>query len=113
MRRVGLAVARGVVTALLGDPAEAAALLRAHRHDAPGLGGSGAQRDLLARIAVDAALAAGDGAGAEAMLLDRALERVSGAWEASRLGRIARLRRQAARPRALPAAPILLRVGFA
>ncbi len=118
MGRVGLGVVRGVLAALLGDPAEAAALLRAHRHDVQALGGSNAQRDLVHRIAVDAALAAGDAEEAERALLDRALSRVAGAWEAARLARIAAIRSRAARrrsasPRRPEGASLLLHASFA
>ncbi|WP_372624294.1 hypothetical protein [Falsiroseomonas sp.] len=119
MGRVGLAVARGVVTALLGDPAEAAALLRAHRGEVPALGGSNAQRDLVERITLDATLAAGDAEGAFGQLLERAARRAGGTWEAQRAARIRGARRMAARrtdelrpstPRRFPA---LIRGGFA
>jgi tetratricopeptide (TPR) repeat protein len=119
MERVGLAVVRGVVGALLGEPVEAAALLRAHRHDVQGLGGSNAQRDLVHRIGVDAALAAQQANAAECALAERAVSRISGAWEAMRLERIAALRRRAARRGRSGAVahhagmPALLHVSFA
>ncbi len=115
----GLGVVRGVLAALLGDPAEASALLRLHRNEVQALGGSNAQRDLVQRIAVDAALAAGDAADAERALINRAVSRVAGAWEAARLARIGAVRRRAAhRGRFVPSAPplrapSLLRAGFA
>lgn len=102
MGRVGLGVVRGVLAALLGDPAEAAALLRVHRNEVQALGGSNAQRDLVHRIAVDAALAAGDAEEAERALIERAVSRVAGAWEAARLARIGAIRRRAARGRSAP-----------
>jgi hypothetical protein len=119
MARVGLPVVRGVVGALLGDPAEAATVLRAHRNEVQALGGSNAQRDLVHRIGVEAALAAQDGAEAERALVERAASRASGAWEAARLARLAAMRRRSPR-RVRPSAarpgsgmPALLRVGFA
>lgn len=97
MGRVGLGVVRGVLAALLGDPGEAAALLRLHRNEVQALGGSNAQRDLVHRLAVDAALAAGDAEPAEEALIERAVSRVAGAWEAARVARTGAIRRRAAR----------------
>jgi hypothetical protein len=96
MGRVGLGVVRGVLAALLGDPAEAAALLRVHRNEMQALGGSNAQRDLVHRIAVDATLATGDAEGAERALIERAVSRVAGTWEAAQIARIGAIRRRAA-----------------
>jgi tetratricopeptide (TPR) repeat protein len=106
MERVGVGVVRGVLAALLGDPAEAAALLRVHRNEVQALGGSNAQRDLVLRIAVDAALVAGDADEAECALFERAVSRVAGAWEAARLARIRAIRQPAARGRLAPRQPI-------
>ncbi|HEV7266133.1 MAG TPA: hypothetical protein VGN83_14615 [Falsiroseomonas sp.] len=119
MGRVGLAIVRGVLGALLGDPAEAASLLRMHRNEVQGLGGSNAQRDLVHRIAVDAALAASDADEAEQALIERAVSRVAGAWEAARIARIADFRRRStrrgrpARTREVSGESLLLHASFA
>lgn len=106
MGRAGLGLVRGVLAALLGDPAEAASLLRAHRGETAALGGSNAQRDLVQRIAADAALAAGDAEAAEQVLMERAVSRVAGAWEAARLARIGAVRqRLSGRPHRAPGRP--------
>jgi tetratricopeptide (TPR) repeat protein len=118
MGRVGLAVARGVVTALLGDPGEAAALLRAHRSQVQALGGSNAQRDLVERVTIDAMLAAGDAETAFGCLLERDARRAGGSWEAQRSARIRGVSRKAPHPTepshpAPERRPVLLRSSFA
>jgi hypothetical protein len=97
--RLGLPAARAIAAAIGGDPAEAKALFAQTRRDLPRIGGSHAQRDLFARIALDAALAAGDAAATVAQLAERATRRAPGAWETSCAQR---LRSTAARPDAPP-----------
>jgi tetratricopeptide (TPR) repeat protein len=105
LHRLGLDVMRGVVAAMLGDPAEAALLLHRQRNALQELGGSHAQRDLLPRMLVEAALAAGDAGMAERVLLERARTRPGGAWEAMCLARIAALHHRAARAEGVPPTP--------
>ncbi len=82
LARFGLTAAEAVVAAAQGDAGAALDLFAATRPRMAALGGSHAQRDLFERMAIDAALAAGRDAEAEAMLRARATLRVPGAWEA-------------------------------
>ncbi|MAS42187.1 MAG: tetratricopeptide repeat protein 38 family protein [Rhodobacteraceae bacterium] len=71
----GLAAARGLNAFRAGRWAEAARALRAGLPQLWRIGGSHAQRDVIERIAIEAALRAGDVDGAGAMLDDRAARR--------------------------------------
>ncbi|MGG5822558.1 tetratricopeptide repeat protein [Falsiroseomonas sp. HW251] len=94
---VGLLVAQAVAAALGDDPGEATDLLQALGAGLQRLGGSHAQRDLLARIGLDAALAARDLDAAEAQFDERLALRRAGAWETACSRRLESLR-QSGRP---------------
>lgn len=80
---VGLTTGQGIAAAVAGDSGRGADLLGALRGRLQAVGGSHAQRDLIERIALDAALAAGRHDSAAAMLRNRARRRAPGAWEAA------------------------------
>lgn len=71
----GLPAARGLNAFRGGRWAEASRALSLALPQLPRVGGSHAQRDVFERVAVEAALRAGDCAGAEALLADRAARR--------------------------------------
>ncbi len=80
---VGLAAGHGIAAAAGGDASAAQDLLGAVRSRLQMVGGSHAQRDLFARIGIEAGLAAGQMLSAQAALAERAGWRVPGAWEAT------------------------------
>ena len=73
----GLHMARGVRAFAAGEYSVAWLHLREARADAQSLGGSNAQRDVFARITIEAALRGGCLDAAESLLLERQVERAS------------------------------------
>ena len=98
MAAPGRPVAEGLVAFAEGRHRAAWAALRPAMRDLPRAGGSHAQRDVFARIAVDAGIRAGDLAGAETLLRLRSAQRAhrEDAFHAARMDMIAAARQDVA-----------------